>query len=57
MKKITAVDLRLITGMTLQECYDLEAAAINAHEGHLKDAEKCRRLAGYGGLNDPSYLE
>ena len=53
MRKVTEADLRLITGMTLQECYDLHAAAINAFNGDHEDAEKCRKYAGYGGLTDP----
>lgn len=36
--------------LTMQERADIEAAAINAHEGNDIAAERCRRFAGYGDL-------
>lgn len=36
--------------LTMQERADIEAAAINAHEGHDRDAERCRKYAGYDDL-------
>lgn len=36
--------------MPMQERADLEAAAINAHEGHDLDAERCRKYAGYNNI-------
>lgn len=48
----TAMDLRVLTGLTMQEEADIEAAAINADAGEYDDAERCREYAGYGGLKD-----